>query len=1576
LKHKPTLRLDVCDYHNTPLCNLYDNEYDISGQAKDVFVKTERNGWKELRFQIPSVLISEDGEEPNFRLDYLIADYRLRLVDDNETDWFLISEPKITHNQFSKKVEVRAGHISQLLKTKNLSLEFSDEDGNNVGTAEQLLTTILEGTGWHVGHVDTFYEDDSDKVKVRSLQAAAKTGAFKLIQDMCELFDAKPVFHGDNRTVDIIPMNPFSEVKEGEIPKEVISGMRNAVELHYDRSLKTISRTLNTENIVTKLHAEGASSGDTDLGYVNMKTCWHDEYRFSLSSSYTSGQEFAFKDKNDANYYFTIDEDIEASDILIWSKMDPASASYVWNEGTQRAYHVYKEPHNYSQMIHLESTIESKQNWFEYLMDFDYYEKVGLLTEESFQALAGFQRDCALYKEAAYNASIIRAKALSEFSELGDPQNGFLKLNVTGYTSDQETDAVVLNVDGVLYRSDYDEAERNYFQWHVAKKLKPNGDPVSGAPSVVFIIHNTDPVSWEMCYLKAVGDENGIYLDSQNEPADYDYQITGKPEPTRVWLWNALRTDGGSIPAFSSDDRFYLLCTKSISGQLGSYQVQDEAITTKHIQTAVYDTMVERPVYYKNYYSSEIPPLDVVSVQGAYGWYYSYHYDTPEYGELYFCGPTDTEWQPVYVSETQPEFDISTDLGAYFFDTKKRLLYIGLTDGWTNQDKEEWHQLENKFTKVLLYSYQRDRYYKGIYEYYNYTPDEDLPAGRYAFDSGYDFYWTFVTDRTVEAGNTLSLDTLNNFVKQDESVEHIVGTFSQPKDVTTFLSENELDFDSFVSGGLDSQTGIDTESSSTYRSQYIDVYPGETYEYNLSANTLVVFYDSARYYRDSIYASGSGTFVVPDQTNHDYESDSYKPAATKMRIMTRALTGYIRVSGYENKMYLNNQSDLLYTILPVTETLGELKGINNLTKKFADLADLIYGPYTDAYNTANNLVIQSENQLVEDLGDILREGFWQENRYVGGDEDKLYKDAIENLEKIAKPEATYDISYLDLFGSNRDMGYTVDEDNDEIEWPDIQVVDAVHLVDPEIDLNIWAFFDTIDKCYDQRNKTTVEINTNLSLIGQHSFTDVMSKIAEVSSETKYKQTIYERASAINTDGSLNTDQLKGEIAANKVMINGGASNWETTDQGHMVFYSADGLSALMITGSGVFVSSQKDAYGEWVWRTGITGYGLNADIITAGTIKAGLIEAGSITTDKLNSNVGQELEISSNKALSLFATVDGQRPSGALKTTDAMIEIKAGDGSTPAQINIGSGGELNLNAGTMTVNSQGSLDIASGGKFTIDSPNFSVDENGDVSIQGDVKAETGSIAGFTIENSKLYTQGDQSYVAIDGNKNDAYAIWAGDNQPQDAKFSVKKNGELHAESGTIAGYTINEDKLSSGSGTTYVAMDGDQNNDYAFWAGAEAPANAPFSVKKDGTIVAKSIGSFDGSAIDLTGNTTITLAVNSAVDTALETVVPQAVEEAITESIGYRMEIISTSDILSTEIKTTTLSARVWSGKNNMTDTLPASRFQWTRVSSDAFADAIWNENHKGVKSITLTTLDVKYSATYSCELADEEGGN
>jgi len=87
--------------------------------------------------------------------------------------------------------------------------------------------------------------------------------------------------------------------------------------------------------------------------------------------------------------------------------------------------------------------------------------------------------------------------------------------------------------------------------------------------------------------------------------------------------------------------------------------------------------------------------------------------------------------------------------------------------------------------------------------------------------------------------------------------------------------------------------------------------------------------------------------------------------------------------------------------------------------------------------------------------------------------------------------------------------------------------------------------------------------------------------------------------------------------------------------------------------------------------------------------------------------------------------------------------------------------------------------------------------------------------------------------------------------------------------------------------------------------------------------------------------------------------------------IGYRIEISSTTDILSNAVKSTTLTARVWHGSEDVTDKIPASRFRWLRVSADATADALWNAAHAGVKTIRLTVLDVQYSATYQCELSD-----
>lgn len=127
-----------------------------------------------------------------------------------------------------------------------------------------------------------------------------------------------------------------------------------------------------------------------------------------------------------------------------------------------------------------------------------------------------------------------------------------------------------------------------------------------------------------------------------------------------------------------------------------------------------------------------------------------------------------------------------------------------------------------------------------------------------------------------------------------------------------------------------------------------------------------------------------------------------------------------------------------------------------------------------------------------------------------------------------------------------------------------------------------------------------------------------------------------------------------------------------------------------------------------------------------------------------------------------------------------------------------------------------------------------------------------------------------------------------------------------------------------------------------------------------GTITTSHVSSDFGKTLDLSSNTGIN----------------QRVQKVYTDMdalLGFRLEIVSSSDILSDSIQSTVLTVRVWHGSQNVTDTLDASRFRWKRVSSDSTADELWNAAHAGMKAITLTVRDVLYSATYSCELTDKE---
>ena len=215
---------------------------------------------------------TDSGTEENYRVQYIVAEYKIRLTDDDGVDWYILSEPKVSHNGKAKKYSVKAGHVCQMLKTKNMSLEFSDEEGNNTGTIRELIERCIEGTGWQIGVCDSddFTEEDNVTTKVRSIVAPTKTGAFSLIAKVCEAFDAKPEYiaiDDTTRYVNIKHLNPFEQPDNNTMPEAATN--ENTIELHYGHALKNVTRTLNTDDMVTKLYAYG-SYGDKTSGLCHI----------------------------------------------------------------------------------------------------------------------------------------------------------------------------------------------------------------------------------------------------------------------------------------------------------------------------------------------------------------------------------------------------------------------------------------------------------------------------------------------------------------------------------------------------------------------------------------------------------------------------------------------------------------------------------------------------------------------------------------------------------------------------------------------------------------------------------------------------------------------------------------------------------------------------------------------------------------------------------------------------------------------------------------------------------------------------------------------------------------------------------------------------------------------------------------------------------------------------------------------------------------------------------------------------------------------------------------------------------
>lgn len=98
----------------------------------------------------------------------------------------------------------------------------------------------------------------------------------------------------------------------------------------------------------------------------------------------------------------------------------------------------------------------------------------------------------------------------------------------------------------------------------------------------------------------------------------------------------------------------------------------------------------------------------------------------------------------------------------------------------------------------------------------------------------------------------------------------------------------------------------------------------------------------------------------------------------------------------------------------------------------------------------------------------------------------------------------------------------------------------------------------------------------------------------------------------------------------------------------------------------------------------------------------------------------------------------------------------------------------------------------------------------------------------------------------------------------------------------------------------------------------------------------------------------------------IETVKNQMQE--INNSKLYRVEVItSDAQVINNKNQTAKLKCKVYSWDDDITGALNASLFNWVRISNNPDEDEKWNNAHKGIKEITVTSEDIAYNASFHC---------
>ena len=106
---------------------------------------------------------------------------------------------------------------------------------------------------------------------------------------------------------------------------------------------------------------------------------------------------------------------------------------------------------------------------------------------------------------------------------------------------------------------------------------------------------------------------------------------------------------------------------------------------------------------------------------------------------------------------------------------------------------------------------------------------------------------------------------------------------------------------------------------------------------------------------------------------------------------------------------------------------------------------------------------------------------------------------------------------------------------------------------------------------------------------------------------------WDRAGALNPSGTVPGSVVTGALDIAKTRLQSVLTNFTTDNTGAFVWTSADGTSAMRITGAGLQIAKSKVG-DDWQWEVAATGQGIVANAVTTGILSADRVRSGTLAS--------------------------------------------------------------------------------------------------------------------------------------------------------------------------------------------------------------------------------------------------------------------------------------------------------------------------------------------------------------------------